>query len=218
MQISCISPKFSIKEINGFNNTGNVCIWPAEECLSIFCLENRSIFDGKSVIELGAGMAGLAGLIVAQACNATDVTLTDGNENSVNNLNVIIPENQFKASVTAQKLEWSNKEFDKTSRQYDIAICADCLFFDEGRTQLMSTLAKVLKHSGLAILVAPSRSGTFDDFVHLINNETESFNQVKKNCQYSKQIWLRRQQLISCDGSNFDEDKDYPIMMMFTRK
>ena len=45
---------------------------------------------------------------------------------------------------------------------YDVIICADCLFFDEGRPQLLECLKKKLKAGGTAIIVAPSRSGTFE--------------------------------------------------------
>ena len=45
---------------------------------------------------------------------------------------------------------------------YDAVICADCLFFDEGRPQLLDCLKKALKPRGIAIVVAPSRSGTFE--------------------------------------------------------
>ena len=45
---------------------------------------------------------------------------------------------------------------------YDAVICADCLFFDEGRPQLLECLKKALKPRGIAIVVAPSRSGTFE--------------------------------------------------------
>ena len=47
---------------------------------------------------------------------------------------------------------------------YDVIICADCLFFDEGRPQLLECLKKKLKAGGTAIIVAPSRSGTFEVF------------------------------------------------------
>ena len=130
LQISGIIPKFSVEEINGFNNTGNVCIWPSEECLSIYCLENRELFRAKSVIEIGAGMTGLAGLIVSQACSSRAVTLTDGNEVSVKNLAAIIKENKLEENVTSHVLKWEDtNKYEKMKAQYDIAVCSDCFNF-----------------------------------------------------------------------------------------
>ena len=220
LQIAGIKPNFSVEEINGFNNTGNVCIWPSEECLSLYCLENRELFQGKSVIEIGAGMTGLAGLIVAQACDSKNVTLTDGNEVSVKNLAAIIKENKLESNVTSHILKWEDTEkYGKVGTEYDIAICSDCLFFDLGRAQLVKCLAKILKPStGLAIVIAPKRSGTLDDFVDLINKETNLFHPVNVTYQYSERIWQRRQHLLNFDNSNFKEDKDYPVMLICNRK
>ena len=165
-------------------------------------------------------MTGLAGLVVAQACGSHSVTLTDGNEVSVKNLAAIIKENKFKPNITSHILKWEDADkYEKMTAQYDIAICSDCLFFDQGRTQLVNCLAKILKPtSGLAIIVAPKRSGTLDDFVDLINKDTSLFHPVNVTYQYSEQIWKHRQHLSTNDGKFFEEDKDYPIMLMCKRK
>ena len=219
MKISCLKPTFTLHEINGFNNTGNVCIWPAEECLTTFCLENPHYFNNKLVIELGAGMTGLAGLIVAQVCGSQNVTLTDGNESSVRNLDAIIKENDLFTNVNAQVLKWD--DIDKHSNMqhhFDIAICADCLFFDTERPHLIKCLSKILKPNGIGVIVAPRRSGTVEHFVDLMNNEKSKFHPVKVDSQYSKQIWLRRQELISYHSAEFNEDTDYPVMLFCKRK
>ena len=164
-------------------------------------------------------MTGLAGFIVAQACNSKTLTVTDGNEVSVKNLAAIIKENNFSNQVSSQLLKW--KQIDnhqETTMQYDIAICADCLFFDDGRPELVSCLINILKPNGMAIVVAPRRSGTLEDFVDLITKESEYFYPAKVNCQYSERIFSRRQELMTCNGANFNEDKDYPIMVTCTRK
>ncbi len=80
-------------------------------------------------------------------------------------------------------LKWSNGAKD-LDQEYDIVICADCLFFDEGRPQLLNCLLKALKPGGSAIIVAPSRSGTFEDFVELTQS-SQSFVVSAEVTQFS---------------------------------
>ena len=69
-----------------------------------------------------------------------------------------------KLTLNFQCIKWANGAND-LSEQYDVIISADCLFFDEGRPQLLECLKKALKPGGTAIIVAPSRSGTFEVIV-----------------------------------------------------
>lgn len=71
----------------GFNNTGNVCVWPAEEALAAWCLGRAAHFDGKRVLELGGGMASLAGLAVARASQVRPRRGRQGRTVHVHNLN-----------------------------------------------------------------------------------------------------------------------------------
>jgi hypothetical protein len=69
----------------GVDNTGNVCLWPAEEVMAHYILKRASDFAGKNICELGAGV-GLCGLAMARVLKANSLLLTDGNAQVVQTL------------------------------------------------------------------------------------------------------------------------------------
>ena len=115
-----------------------------------------------SVVELGAGSVGLAGLFAAALLPESDVFLSDGNAESVGNLSLVAEANPG-LQLRSGLLRWG----EELGREVDVALAADCFFFDEGREPLLRTLTAALKTGGEAICVAPSRNGTFEKFVRL---------------------------------------------------
>lgn len=99
---------FTANELIGFNNTGNVCVWPSEECLAYYLLDNQRICKNKNIIELGGGMSCLAGIFVAKYCEPISVTLTDGNNKSVDNVKSIIEQNNMNDYVKCCIVKWTN--------------------------------------------------------------------------------------------------------------
>lgn len=75
----------------GVDNTGNICIWPAEAVL-LYVLSTEEFFkrvivDSKRVLELGGGLTAMAGLGLAIARDAasSEVVVTDGHPDCVRN-------------------------------------------------------------------------------------------------------------------------------------
>jgi hypothetical protein len=81
-----IEKLWTIKDLIGFNNTGNITFWSSEAALCYFVMENLKLFDDSWVLELGGGMFNLCGLMLAKYSNAFAVHLTDGNYSSLQNV------------------------------------------------------------------------------------------------------------------------------------
>lgn len=214
-QTYCLKVRHLVKDITpvdlmGFNNTGNICVWPSEEVLAYFALCNKELFEDKTVLELGGGMTCLAGLLIAKYTRASYIHLTDGNISSVENVFRIVEENDLGNSprVTCSVLKWSDKQcrsFDK----YDIILAADCLFFDDGRKDLVATMWRCLKQDGTALVTAPRRGNTLNEF--LVEAGKAGFFCDAK-VYYDEQVWLRHLKL-KAESNSYDEDIHYPILI-----
>eukprot|EP01147_Barroeca_monosierra_P004786 gene4786-6855_t len=154
----------TFEDMLGFNNTGNVCVWPSEEVLAHWLLTNGDFHQSHRVCEIGGGMASLAGLAVALHYKVQEVVLTDGNTTSVSCINATILKNQpcFQAaSVTARRLDWSHPlHYEDLHQRFDTIICADCCFFDDYHNDLLKVLRTITAPKGEVIVICPERSAT----------------------------------------------------------
>ncbi|CAI9729707.1 Hypothetical predicted protein [Octopus vulgaris] len=219
INIRLLPKEVSFDSIFGFNNTGNVCIWPSEEVLAYYCLKHRSMFSGKRICELGGGMTCLAGICVAASSSATYVEITDGNENSIKNVRHIVKNNQKRnifgdTEVYARSLRWNNDlDSFKCPEKFDYILCADCLFFEEARLDLIDTINYLLKPGGEALVFAPTRKNSFNEFLHLAS----SVFLCSVAERYDDDVWNRHLEL-QCHNSNiYNKDLHYPVMMLLQK-
>ena len=74
--------------LHGVDNTGNVCVWPAENVLLCSILRNPvllEIVSGKTILEIGGGMTGLCGLGLGASGYCKTIVITDGHPDCVSN-------------------------------------------------------------------------------------------------------------------------------------
>lgn len=211
VNISHRNRTFSAEDLMGFNNTGNVCIWPSEETLTYYIVSNLSLFTDKSVIELGGGMSCLAGLFCAKYGCAKCVALTDGNKTSIDNVQISLYGNSLVCPVVECRiLKWS--QCDDSNVSFDVILCADCLFFDDARADLVKALWNLMNYDGLALVMAPKRGHTLDTFI--AQSEEIGFK-CKKIVNYNRVVWEKHLALL--DNSEYDQDIHYPILIELTK-
>lgn len=202
-------------DLMGFNNTGNICVWPSEEALAFYSLTDINNFTNKMVLELGGGMTCLAGLLIAKYANAHGVHLTDGNAMSVENVKKTCRLNDINnCYVKCSALEWEEHRDANASdaEKFDYILSADCLFFDEARDALIDTIWSYLSDTGTALVMAPRRGTTLETFV---NGARQKGFQCIVEQRYNETIWQRHLQLKV--SSTYDENIHYPILIKLTK-
>lgn len=127
LNIRHLSKPISVNKLAGFNNTGNLGVWPSEEVLAYYCLKRWDMFKDKSILELGGGMTCLSALTVATSSKPSSVCCTDGNPISVSNIQKILQHNSFKnCPVSVQRLDWKDETtWADMANKWDIILCAD---------------------------------------------------------------------------------------------
>ena len=211
------SRKIILEDLIGFDNTGNVCLWPSEEVLAYYLLKYKDQLNGKAVCELGAGMTGLAGIFLASLANPAKVLLTDGNKDCVDNMRAIIHRNKpsFGSTVVScQSLIWDEKaNLSDLKSKFDFIISADCLFFTQCHSGLLHVMNSLLRDYGSAIVMAPQRKDTLELFC----SKAKSHFSVVKIEKYDSLVWSKHQ-MAKREDPNYDEDIHYPVLLLLSKK
>jgi hypothetical protein len=157
-----------------------LCHWLHQECISQYSstegesssIDFNSLFRDCSVLELGAGSAGLPSMTLAKLCNSVRgdalIVASDGVDEIVNALKMNIAANGLDDCVEVRHVDWNDyttttEDKDLTRAQVllsdavkaDTILFADCIYNEEGAIALSDTIRRLLKPEGNVIGVLP---------------------------------------------------------------
>lgn len=182
-----VPPSLTVQDLAGFDNSGNVRVWPCEELLAYLLygpLQQR--IRKTRILELGAGMTALAGLVAIALDMGPEIHLTDGNERCVANIGEVVRRNfpwtlEFDVpKVTVSRLRWEMPaDYSHLSGRIETIIAADCLFVRRHHRDLLNTIDRLLVPSdshrkgdatapGTVYIIAPARGKTMHEFTDLL--------------------------------------------------
>ena len=93
-------------------------------------------------------------------------------------------------------------------------LCADCLFFDEARSDLVETIHGSLANDGFALLMAPRRGSTFQKFAEAAIKRGFIARQIDR---YDGKIWSRHLELLE-HSQEYSPDLHYPVLLELTKQ
>lgn len=160
------------------DNTGNVCVWDCEKTLLWALLKSSDSSYGR-VVELGAGMAGLAALGLGATGKANSLVITDGNLGSLQSnrthvrlMEVVAP---LDCTVDNLLLPWAleqSQEGDAFSHlnlePANLSVVSDCAHFERFHGHLLWTLIQCTAVGGQVWMCHPNRGRSLERFLDVV--------------------------------------------------
>lgn len=125
-------------------------LWPSAIALGEYIANNKEIFSGKSVLEIGCGL-GLSGMIASRF--AKNVLFTDYMQPPLDFVRYNCLQNDMN-NVSQQILDWRKPD---KSLAADILIAADVAYERRMFTHLVRAFKHLVKKGGLIIVSEPDR-------------------------------------------------------------
>uniref|UniRef100_A0A1I7UUG8 Calmodulin-lysine N-methyltransferase n=1 Tax=Caenorhabditis tropicalis TaxID=1561998 RepID=A0A1I7UUG8_9PELO len=154
---------------SGFDNTGNVRIWPGSEALAWMIRKDPSsiLAPGNRILELGAGFLGLSSFLICKLFPDSSVWVTDGNLESIKSLEQIKNANpDLRNRVHVQQLIWGQHQLN--TQRFNTILAADCVFFAECHESLMKCIHSHLAFDGSAVISSPRRKQSLQKFLDYV--------------------------------------------------
>ncbi|CBX32974.2 LOW QUALITY PROTEIN: Protein CBG20782, partial [Caenorhabditis briggsae] len=195
---------------SGFDNTGNVRIWPGSEALAWMIQKHYStlLAPGNRILELGAGFLGLSSFLIAKRFPETTVWITDGNMESISSLEQIRMANpNLLDRIHVRQLIWG-EDLLETAR-FNTILAADCVFFTEYHESLMKCIHTHLAPNGHAVISSPRRKQSLQKFLDYVQASWCDEFAVELNTDINSILDKKIGRIWS---SGEEKDEKYPVI------
>ncbi|PRP82895.1 hypothetical protein PROFUN_04758 [Planoprotostelium fungivorum] len=147
--------KIALREITSTEGDLGYRTWGSAMSLSKKIVDQEIQVKGKKVLELGSG-TGLCGLVAA-ACDAASVLLTDYHENLIDLCRESIRLNRLDAIASSDRLDWARLEEHEGGR-FQTIIGSDIVYELFHATQVPKVVRHFLMEDGEFVVAIPTRN------------------------------------------------------------
>ena len=184
-----------------WESTG-LTLWRASDYLCEYQVENVDIFDGKRVLELGAGL-GLNGILVWLMTKRSTIVITDGDTTALVHLRENIERNrpsdvnEDSSTVSCSQLLWGKEtslkflEIVGENKKYDVLLASDIIYAQCIIQPLWETVQTLLNRSnGLFVMAFAKRKVPVSIAYVLESAEKNGFSHEKVKEDTEEGIWV----------------------------
>ncbi|XP_047325112.1 uncharacterized protein LOC124928904 [Impatiens glandulifera] len=146
------------KEFQHTCKSTGLMLWESARLMASILERNPSICEGKRVLELGCGCAGICSMVAVKSANL--VVATDGDEKAISlltdNIELNLNDESINKKLMIKRLEWGNSDqlqalklvLNEDTRGFDVILGTDVTYVAEAISPLFSTAKELLISGG----------------------------------------------------------------------